>query len=63
VYELLEMDSDLVEAVNRNDPAGFMELARVRMQGCTLRSHALSLAAGGRTTIAEVMRVTSEVED
>ncbi|HLU77683.1 MAG TPA: ATPase, T2SS/T4P/T4SS family [Burkholderiales bacterium] len=63
VYELLEMDAALVEAVNRNDPAGFMESAQAMMGGRTLRSHALSLAVAGRTTVAEVMRVASEVED
>src|SRR5690606_9930615 len=63
VYELLEMEPDLVAAINRNDPAGFMEHAHALMRGRTLRSHALSLAAEGRTTIAEVMRVASEVED
>ncbi len=63
VYELLEMDATLVEAVNRNDPAGFMAAAQAGMRGRTIRSHALALAAVGRTTVAEVMRVASEVED
>ncbi len=63
VYELLEMDAALVDAVNRADPAAFMAIAHERLRGRTLRSHALALAAAGRTTIAEVMRVASEVED
>jgi MSHA biogenesis protein MshE len=63
IYELLEMEGPLVEAVNRNDPALFMQSAHELMHGRTLRSHALSLAAHGKTTIAEVMRVVSEVED
>jgi MSHA biogenesis protein MshE len=63
VYELLEMDGTLVDAVNRADPAAFMAVAQERLHGRTLRSHALALAAAGRTTIAEVMRVASEVED
>lgn len=63
VYELLEMEAPLVDAINRNDPAAFITIAQKNMQGKTLRSHALSLAAAGQTTIAEVMRVASEVED
>lgn len=63
IYELLEMEPALVTAINRNDPAAFMEIAQKNMQGKTLRSHALSLAAAGQTTVAEVMRVASEVED
>ncbi|HKO88813.1 MAG TPA: ATPase, T2SS/T4P/T4SS family [Burkholderiales bacterium] len=63
IYELLEMEPALVDAINRNDPAGFMLAAQEGMKGKTLRSHALSLAAGGQTTVAEVMRVASEVED
>jgi MSHA biogenesis protein MshE len=63
IYELLEMDAALVDAINRNDPAAFIRIANENMKGRTLRSHALSLAAAGRTTVAEVMRVASEVED
>jgi len=63
IYELLEMDPELVDAANHNDPAGFMRSAHQRLMGKTLRSHALALAGLGRTTVAEVMRVASEVED
>jgi MSHA biogenesis protein MshE len=63
VYELLEIDGALAEALNRNDPVQFMQRAHTQMHGHTLRSHALALAAQGRTAIGEVMRVASEVED
>jgi len=63
IYEMLEMDPELVDLVNHNDPAGFMRSAHERLAGKTLRSHALALAGLGRTTVAEVMRVASEVED
>ena len=62
IFELLEMDPALIETINRNDPAGFLSIAQERMQGKTLRSHALALAAAGQTTVAEVIRVVSEVE-
>jgi MSHA biogenesis protein MshE len=63
IYELLEMNDPLVEVMNHGDPAGFMRIANEQMRGRTLRSHALALAARGRTTVAEVMRVASDVED
>ena len=63
IYELLEMNSDLVSLVTRNDPDSFTRLAHQYMQGQTMASHALSIAAEGRTTIAEVMRVASSAGD
>jgi len=63
IYELLEIDTTLAAAISRNDPAGFMRATQERMRGHTLRAHALALAAEGKTTVAEVIRVASEVED
>ena len=63
IYELLEIDTTLAAAISRNDPAGFMQATQERMRGHTLRAHALALAAEGKTTVAEVIRVASEVED
>jgi MSHA biogenesis protein MshE len=63
VYELLEMHLDLVRAANRNDPNLFTDLARKQMEGQTLGRHALRLAATGRTTLAEAIRVASAQED
>ena len=63
IYELLELDTTLAAAISRNDPAGFMQATQERMRGHTLRAHALALAAEGKTTVAEVIRVASEVED
>jgi MSHA biogenesis protein MshE len=63
VYELLEMSHDLVEAMGRRDPTVFMRAAQTRLAGHTLRSNALQLAAAGKTTLAEAMRVTSQFED
>ena len=63
IYELLELDTTLAAAISRNDPAAFMQATQERMRGHTLRAHALALAAEGKTTVAEVIRVASEVED
>jgi len=63
VWEMLEMSSEVVEAANQDDPALFMQAARKQMAGNTLRRAAVALAAEGRTTIEEAMRVASQTED
>jgi MSHA biogenesis protein MshE len=63
VYELLEMNNELVEAANHLDSNTFIQLARTRMQGKTLRSQSVQLALDGRTTIAEVMRINNQFDD
>jgi MSHA biogenesis protein MshE len=63
VYELLDMSPDLVQAIGHRDPTVFMRAAQTRLAGHTLRSNALALAATGKTTLAEAMRVTSQFED
>lgn len=63
VYELLEMNNELVEAVNRNDPNLFIRLAREYMEGQTLRSNAVELVLQKRTTIAEAMRISNQFDE
>jgi MSHA biogenesis protein MshE len=63
VYELLEMHLDLVRAANRNDANLFTEIARKQMEGQTLGRNAFRLAAEGRTTLGEAIRVASAQED
>ena len=63
VYELLEMTLDLVRAANRNDPNLFTEIAKKQMEGQTLGRNAFRLAAQGRTTLSEAIRVASAQED
>ena len=62
VYELLEMTPVLVDAASRNELSGFMHAASQQIAGRTFLRHAIELALAGRTTLAEVMRI-SEVED
>jgi MSHA biogenesis protein MshE len=63
VYEMLEMTRPVVEAANSGDIRLFMDAARREMAGSTLRRHASMLAAQGRTTVEEAMRVSSQFED
>jgi len=63
IYELLEMTRAVVDAANHHEPAHFMKVAQSEMGGHTLRRHAVALVVNGKTTIAEAMRVTNQVDD
>ncbi|MFN0186172.1 MAG: GspE/PulE family protein [Aquabacterium sp.] len=63
VYEFLEMNTALVQALNDPDPNTFARVARVQMGGQTLRSDAVRLACEGRTTIAEAMRIATQGDE
>jgi MSHA biogenesis protein MshE len=62
VYEMLEMTSPVVEAVNQGDPSTFIRAAREQMAGNTLRRDAGRLVLEGQTTLLEAMRVSNEIE-
>ena len=63
VYEMLEMTRPVVEAISREDSTTFIEAATWQIGGDTLRAHAAWLAAKGRTTIHEAMRVSALGEE
>jgi MSHA biogenesis protein MshE len=63
VYEMLEMTGPVVEAANREDIQNFLHVAREQMAGGTLRRHAAQLAAAGRTTVEEAMRISNQLDD
>lgn len=63
VYELLEMSQAVVDAANDVDPAVFLKAAAHQMGGQTLRRHAVQLVIQGRTTVAEAMRISNQLED
>ncbi len=63
VYEMLEMTRPVVEAANSPDSTKFMEVARRQMQGHTLRRHAATMAAEGRITADEAMKVATPLDD
>jgi MSHA biogenesis protein MshE len=62
VYEMLEMTARLVEAIARDDVAGFMRAAHEDLAGHSFVQHAAALAAAGRTTLSEVMRISQSEE-
>jgi MSHA biogenesis protein MshE len=63
IYEMLEMDNELAALANSDDPGRFIAAAEQRMAGHLLRDHAARLALTGKTTVAEAMRVTAQLED
>ena len=63
VYEFLEVNQELIEALNHGEPAHFNAAARKQMAGHTLARDALRLALEGRTTVQDAMHVSSQVED
>ena len=63
VYELLEMNNELVDAANHHDTNYFIKHVRQKMAGQTLRRQAVQMVLDRRTTIAEAMRISNEFED
>jgi MSHA biogenesis protein MshE len=63
VYEMLEMTSPLVEALNHQDTNNFIKLAKQQLAGKTLRRAAVDLVVAGKTTIAEAMRVSNVLDE
>jgi MSHA biogenesis protein MshE len=63
VFELLEMGAEMVEAAGRDSPTHFLEVAHGHLSGKTIMDHALDEMKQGRTTVAEVMRISNQVED
>lgn len=62
-YEFLEMTTALVDALNHGDSREFMQLAREQMAGETLRRDGVRLVQAGRTTLAEAMRISNELDN
>jgi MSHA biogenesis protein MshE len=63
VYEFLEMNREVVEAMNHPDPLHFTQAARRQMAGHQLGHDAARLVLAGRTTVAEAMRVSHQMAD
>ena len=63
VYEMLEMTEPLVEAAAHDDASRCTQAARESMQGKTMLDRALELMTQGQTSVAEVMRISNQVED
>jgi MSHA biogenesis protein MshE len=63
VYELLEIDRGLADAIRRGDASAFGDLARNRPGYMSLSDGALELASQGVTSLAEAIAVTSGLEE
>jgi MSHA biogenesis protein MshE len=63
VYELLEIDRGLADAIRRGDATAFGDAARARPGYMSLADAALELASQGVTSLAEAMAVTSGLEE
>ncbi len=63
IYELLEIDRPLADAIRRSDSTAFTELVRQREDFTTLADAALELVASGSTTVAEAMGVTTGLDE
>jgi MSHA biogenesis protein MshE len=63
VYEMLEMTPDLARAAVARDPNAFGEAARPQLKGARLTDRALELVTKGRSTVAEALKVATQVDD
>jgi MSHA biogenesis protein MshE len=63
IYEMLEMSSEMIAALNQNRSDEFSGLAEQFLRGRSLKHQALQLAAAGRAPVAEVIRMASELGD
>jgi MSHA biogenesis protein MshE len=63
VYEILEIDRALADAVRRGDLEGFARAARASAGYTPLAQAAIDFALGGMTSVAEAMAVGSGLEE
>jgi MSHA biogenesis protein MshE len=63
VFELLQIDATLADALRRNDSAGFARLACRQAGFKSLAMAALDYACQGITSMDEVLRVSGQVEE
>jgi len=63
IFEYLEMDNNLVEAMHSGDPMKFGAAARAQAGYQSLRRAAIILAAQGLTTMDQVVRATYTLEE
>ena len=63
IFELLEIDAPLADALRRNDSAGFARAAQLQEDFTTLADCALEYAQQGVTTMEEVVRVAGQVDE
>lgn len=62
VYELLEMDEPMLDALRRNNTSDFSRAAHQSQTYIPMAKRALILATEGVTDLQEVFRITSDIE-
>jgi MSHA biogenesis protein MshE len=63
IYELLELDRPLADAIRRGDLTGFGDAARAQSGFISLTRSAMELAMQGVTSLSEVIAVTSGLDE
>ncbi len=63
VYELLELDDGMLDALRKNDTALFTQLAKLSELYMPLSLCALDFAKEGRTSISEVFKITASLDE
>lgn len=63
IFELLELDDQMADALRRNDSAAFVQAAKASEGYRPLVASALELVAEGVTTLEEVFRVTEQLDE
>jgi MSHA biogenesis protein MshE len=63
IYELLELDRSLADAIRRGDSGEFGRLVQDKNDYVTLTDGALQLVASGVTSVAEAIAVTSGLDE
>lgn len=61
VYELLEFDTEMLDALRRNDSVAFVNVVTKNRKTATLLENAFEIAASGISTLSEVLRVAGEL--
>jgi MSHA biogenesis protein MshE len=63
IYELLEIDRPLADAIRRGDAMEFAQVVRSRKDFMTLADAALELVTDGTTSVAEAMSITVGLDE
>ncbi|BBE49997.1 Type II secretion system protein E [Ferriphaselus amnicola] len=63
IYEMLVMNRELIDLAAHHDSTRFIQAARQQLVGRTLLDDAISRMKSGGTSVAEVMRISNQVDD
>lgn len=63
IFELLEIDFDLADALRRNDSADFAQKAQQQPGFLSLADSTLALALEGVTSMEEVLRISGQIDE